>query len=118
MGKGFWVALLLVASAARLISGETISPVSIRQLGASAFSVAWLDDTHVVIAGSEGVRSFSLRDGASVELIAPTPVPKGLPEPLSVVTDGKTVIASNGYARSQFACAAGTRKCLFARTVP
>ena len=118
MGKRFGFVLFVLAGAASLVADETIAPASTRKLAGSAYSVAWLDDTHLLIAGSEGVRKLALRDGTWTEVIGITPIPKGLPEPLSVITDGKTVIASNGYARSQYACAVGTGKCLFARTVP
>jgi hypothetical protein len=112
---GIALAALIVPT---LLTAESLSPVSTRRLEGETFSVAWLDQTHLLLAGREGVRKLSLRDGVSTELISVAPIPEGLPHPSSVVTDGKTVVASNGLARMQFACSAATGKRLFARSAP
>jgi hypothetical protein len=110
--------LLFLAATVQVSWGGTISPLSVRKLEAPASSVAWLDSQHVVVAGPSGIRALSLRDWKSVEMISVQPLPEGLPDPLSVTTDGKSVVASNGFLRTQFACAADSRKRLFAHSSP
>jgi hypothetical protein len=97
---------------------ETIAPVSVRKLDGLVSGVAWLDAGRLVVAGQSGVRLLSLRDGASSDLIPTTPIPDGLPDPLTVTTDGRSVVASNGFERTQFACRADTKNRLFARLYP
>jgi hypothetical protein len=116
--KACTASLVLVAALARLARTETISPVSLRQLESAASGITWLDSSHVIIAGPSGVRTLSLVDGTSAETISTKPVPHGLPDPLSVTTDGVSVVASNGFTRSQFACRAMNRQRLFARSSP
>jgi hypothetical protein len=110
--------LLLLVVTVQVTWAGTMSPLWVQKLEASATSVAWLDSQHVLVAGPSGVRALSLRDWSSVEMLSVQPVPEGLPDPLSVTTDGKSVVASNGFMRSSFAFAADSKKRLFARSSP
>jgi hypothetical protein len=100
------------------VGAQTLAPFKSRLLDAPATGVTWLDASHVAVAGPSGVRTVSLTDGATAEMISTKPVPHGLPDPLSVTSDGKSVVASNGFTRSQFACKAANHERLFARSSP
>jgi len=104
--------------AATCLAGDTLAPVSVRKLDTSASGVAWIDSGRLAIAGRSGVRVLSLRDGSWAELISTTPIPNGLPDPLSVVSDGRSVVASNGFARSEFGCRVEDGERIFARSSP
>ena len=112
------LAFFCVASAALLVSAQTISPVSTRRIDPLPRSVAWLDAGRLIVAGTSGVRVLSLRDGTWSQLISTAPVPDGLTDPLSISTDGRSVVASNGFERSQFACRVDNGNRLFARVDP
>jgi hypothetical protein len=114
--KIIWCLLLTIT--ARLAFAQTISPTSNRRLDERVSSVAWLDSTHVVVAGPSGVRKLSLVDKTSTEVISTKPVPHGLPDPLAVTSDGKSVVASNGFTRSHFAASVETKRRLFGRSSP
>lgn len=115
MRKVIRVGVLLLAFTVPVTWAGTLAPLSVRKLSSAASSVAWLDPQHVVVAGPSGVRALSLADLSSVEMISVQPVPEGLPDPLSVTTDGKSVVASNGFLRTQFAYDVANRKRIFAR---
>jgi hypothetical protein len=110
--------LFLLACCQAAAFAQTIAPVSVMKLDDATSGVAWLSAERIVTAGQSGVRALSLRDGQWSELIAPTPVPGGLPDPLSVATDGRAIVASNGFERTQFACRADNKQRLFARLSP
>lgn len=110
--------LLFFSLVATALSGDTLAPVSVRKLDTVASGVAWIDSGRLAIAGRSGVRVLSLRDGSWSDLISTTPIPNGLPDPLSVVSDGQSVVASNGFARSEFACRVDNGKRIFARSSP
>src|SRR2546430_1908650 len=95
------LSLLFVA---HLNFAQTINPVSTRKIDPLPRTVAWIDSKRLLVAGTSGVRLLSLPDGAWSEMISTVPIPDGLPDPLTVTTDGKSVVASNGFERTQFAC--------------
>jgi len=114
--KNLRSALFLACLFAAPVFGQTIAPSSVRKLDGLAGGVAWLDSGRLIVATQSGVRLLSLRDGTWSDLIPAKPIPNGLVDPLSVTTDGRSVVASNGFERSQFACRADNGKRLFARS--
>lgn len=101
-----------------IVLAQTLTPVSIQKLDSQTTGIAWLDDAHVVTAGGAGVRLLSLRDGAWSDLISTRPIPAGLPDPLSVATDGRSIVAGNGFTRAEYGVRADNKKRLFARSGP
>jgi hypothetical protein len=108
--------ILAAAALAHDAAGAVLQPVSVRKLETPAFGVAWLDGQTLLLAGGTGVIAFSPSTGKQTVVIPPAAVPDGLPDPLSVRTDGVSVIASNGFMRTQFACSAADGKRIFARS--
>jgi hypothetical protein len=82
----------------------------------AASGVAWVDADRVAVAGPDGVRLFAPATKKWTDLIPPLPVPEGLPDPLSVSSDGKSLIASNSFLRAQYALRLSDRKRLLARS--
>src|SRR6185436_5525843 len=111
--KPFCIAFVVVA---QVTSAAVLQPNSTRKLDTAAAGVAWLNDQTLLLASPKGISTFRLATGESTNLIAPSPVPDGMPDPLSVSTDGVSVVANNGFARTAFACRAEDRKRIFARS--
>ncbi len=117
LSKQIRASFLLFFLGAQVSVAQTLAPVSVRPLeGPLVTGVAWLDGTHVLLAGAAGVRKFSLDDATSSGVIASVALPDGIPYPLAVVSDGRTVVASNGFERTQFAWNAAKGQRLFARS--
>lgn len=99
-------------------AAESIAPAAVLKLDSRARSVAWLDSTHLLVARPDGVRLLAIADNSWSDVIAGVPAPDGVREPMTVSTDGSTVVATNAWERSEFGCRISDKKRLFARSGP
>ncbi len=85
------------------------------RIGKQARDVAWLDDDHLLIASDRGVVSYVLKTSEFTEVLAGTAVPDGLPEPMSIATDGATLVAVSPYSSCSFSLRLSDHKRLIAQ---
>jgi hypothetical protein len=108
----------VVVAVAQVSFAAVLQPTSVRKLDTAVAAVAWLNDQTLLLADSRGISTFRPATGESTNVIPASPVPDGLPDPLSVSTDGVSVVANNGFARTAYACRVADKKRIFARSSP
>src|SRR3954452_18881930 len=94
--------LCLSAAAVGVAAERPLKPEAARRLpaaiGQQARDVAWLDDEHVLVASERDVSRFAFKSREVTEVLAATPVPDCLSEPMSIATDGATLVAVSAYS--------------------
>jgi hypothetical protein len=84
-------------------------------IGQQARDVAWLDDETLLVASERNVSRYTLKTGVVSEVLSGSPVPEGLSSPMSIATDGATLIAVSPFSSGSFSLRLSDHKRLIAQ---
>jgi hypothetical protein len=105
---------LVIAAALTPREAIPIAPV----VGRYVSDVAWETSGTVLLATEKGILRYSLRTRTAETLIATTPLPDGLADPVTVSSDGLSVVATSDVSVGGYAMRLADRKRLSAIRVP